>query len=57
MTKLQRLELRNTGVTDAGLVHFEGMKELGQLWLFGTKVTNAGAANLQKKLPKCRVVN
>lgn len=53
---LTSLSLRHVRrVTDAGLkelVTLEGLKELD---LVGTKVTDAGVADLQKALPNCKI--
>ena len=43
------------GVTDAGLKELAGLKGLRKLYLFGTKVTDAGVADLQKALPDCKI--
>jgi internalin A len=43
-------------VTDAGLKELAGMKGLQSLELYGTKVTDAGAAELQKALPTLTIV-
>lgn len=57
LTKLRRLELHhNPGVTDAGLRHLERLTALTSIDLYKTRVTGAGAAALQKALPKTRVV-
>jgi internalin A len=42
-------------VTDAGLKELSGLKSLQSVVLFGTKVTDAGVAELQKALPACRI--
>ena len=44
-----------TKITDAGLVHLKGMTGLSMLLLQGTKVTDAGVADLQKALPDCKI--
>jgi hypothetical protein len=49
------LNLDRTGVTNAGLAHLKGMKELDELVLTNTKVTDAGVAKLQAALPKCTI--
>ena len=54
-TKLVRLNLFNTQVTDAGLGHLKGMTHLQTLNLRGTKVTTTGVADLQKALPNCKI--
>jgi hypothetical protein len=45
----------NQALTDAGLVHLEGMKSLRNVVLEGTQVTQAGAKKLADALPKCRI--
>lgn len=45
------LNLSNTAVTDQGLVHLKGLKELNGLNLSGTKVTGSGLQHL-KTIPK-----
>jgi hypothetical protein len=37
------------------LVHLKGLTNLKQLVLKGTKVTDAGVAELQKALPNCKI--
>lgn len=54
---LQWLNLSQTKVTDAGLVYVGGLKELEYLDLRHTLVTEVGVAELQKTLPKCRMVH
>jgi len=45
----------NKKITDAGLVHLQGLKKLMSLYLGETKVTDAGVAELKKALPGCRI--
>jgi hypothetical protein len=45
------LALRGPQVTDAGLEELAGLKALQTLLLYRAKVTDAGAAELQKALP------
>ena len=45
----------NTKITDAGLVHLKGLTKLVSINLIGTKVTDAGAQDLQKALPRCYI--
>ena len=47
LTKLERLYLSDTEVTDAGLVHLKGLTKLEVLWLTSTKVTDAGLVHLK----------
>ena len=45
-TRLQRLWLSNTGVTDAGLIELQSMKRLRVLGLARTGITDAGLKHL-----------
>ena len=56
LTKLKRLDLENTQVTDAGLVHLKGMTNLKRLYLDNTQVTDEGVKKLQQVLPNCRII-
>src|SRR5262249_27033644 len=47
---LSRLDLSNTGITDAGLAHLKGLPELSWLDLSKTQVTDNGLVHL-KGLP------
>src|SRR6185503_3599845 len=51
LANLEYLNLYGTAVTDAGLAHLSGMKNLKNLYLWQTKVTADGAASLKKSLP------
>jgi hypothetical protein len=42
-------------VTDAGLEHLAGLKNLAQLNLKGTAVTDQGIAKLKAALPNCNI--
>jgi hypothetical protein len=53
---LQYLNLDETSITDAGLKHLSNLKKLEKLILVHTKVTAAGVSELQKALPKCKIV-
>ena len=55
-TRLQTLDLSGTEVTDKGLEQLKALKRLRMLDLSGTKVTNAGINDLQKALPKLKIV-
>jgi len=37
------------------LVHLQGLSQLKELWLTGTKVTNQGVKKLQQVLPNCKI--
>jgi len=45
--RLQALELEGTNVTDAGLVHLEGLARLKKLSLINTVITDKGLAHLK----------
>jgi len=36
-------------------VHLQGLSQLKELWLTGTKVTAQGVKKLQQVLPKCTI--
>jgi hypothetical protein len=49
---LETLSLENTRVTDAGLRHLRGLRNLQRLYLgANSSVSDAGAADLQARLP------
>ncbi len=52
---MEWLLLNNTAVTDAGITRLKSLTKLQGLYLSGTKVSNTGAADLQKELPKLQV--
>jgi len=55
-TQLEFIRLDGTNnLTDAGLVHLEGLTNLKQAVFDGSFVTQAGAARLQAKLPNCKI--
>ena len=56
MLSLRVLELHRTRVTDAGLEHLAGLKNLAQLTLGGTAVTDKGVATLKAALPRCNII-
>ena len=53
VVKLETLLLDNTHINGSGLVHLTGMTNLKVLNLVGTKVTDAGVAELEEALPSC----
>lgn len=53
--QLQRLYLGATRVTDVGMRHLEGLKNLEYLSLHGTDVTPECMERLRTKLPNCQV--
>jgi len=52
LSALEHLVLSDTLITDAGLVHLEGLTALTYLGLHNTAVTAAGVARLQLALPR-----
>ncbi len=46
MTQLTSLSLDSTGITDDGLKHLSGLKNLQYLYLDSTSVTDAGMKHL-----------
>ncbi|MCA9173973.1 MAG: hypothetical protein KDB14_05745 [Planctomycetales bacterium] len=53
---LRILGLGGLPITDAGLKHLVTLKQLTHLRLGGTKVTAEGIADLQRALPKCKIM-
>jgi hypothetical protein len=51
------VDLRETKVTDRGLKHLAGLKQLRKLYLGATKVTDNGKADLKKALPKLEILD
>jgi hypothetical protein len=51
----KNLYLRNTDITDAELVHLEGLVELKSLFIISKDITDAGATKLKAALPKCTI--
>ena len=51
------LDLRRTRITDANLVHLKELTILQWLPRDDTRVTDAGAAELQEALPNCGIRN
>jgi len=54
---LTRLNLYGTAVTDRGLAPLATITSLRALYLWQTKVTDAGVKMLSSQLPKCRIQN
>jgi len=46
LTRIQRLGLDRSSISDTGLAHLKGLTELSDLSLSGTRVTDAGLAHL-----------
>jgi len=57
LKNLTYLGLDSTSITDVGLQHLTGLSKLTTLRTSGTKVTPQGIADLQKALPKCKIVS
>lgn len=56
MRSVKFLDLRGTtAITDAGLQHLAKMKQLEQVQLGPSKITDAGVSALRKALPGCKV--
>jgi hypothetical protein len=53
-SKLRKISLFRTAVSDAGLKHLERLPALEVLLIGGSKITEEGAKSLQKVLPKLR---
>jgi hypothetical protein len=47
LRQLEKLDLYDTGITDAGLEHLKGLRQLQELGLSGTEVTDAGLEHLK----------
>jgi Leucine-rich repeat (LRR) protein len=56
LRQLQKLDLYDTGITDAGLEHLKGLRQLQELNLSGTAVTDAGLEHL-KGLKQLRMLD
>lgn len=57
LQQLRFLTLGHTIITDAGLESLADCSRLEALNLKGTEVTAAGVAELQRRLPRCRVIS
>ena len=55
ISTLTNLRIGGEHLTDEGLMHLAGLPGLRRLYLFRTKVTPAGIAEFQAKLPSARV--
>jgi len=55
LTQLGDLRPNFTKITDVGLMHLKGLKNLEKLVLTETNVTDAEVEKLQQALPKCQV--
>jgi hypothetical protein len=54
MTKLRKMSVFRTAVSDAGLKHIEKLTALEILTMSESKITEAGAKALQLVLPKLK---
>jgi hypothetical protein len=55
-TRLQRLRLNGTSVSDTELLHLKGLTDLSELYLSGPQVTDARLAHRQRasaRTPRC----
>jgi hypothetical protein len=55
LTEAKWFVLMDTGITDAGLKHFKRLRKLERLDLEGSLVTEAGARELHRALPRLRI--
>ncbi len=55
LARLQHLDLSHTLITDAAIAHLRVLQALEHLDVEGTRITEQGAAELQKALPRCKV--
>ncbi len=56
LTNLSELDLSGNEITDAGLVHLKALANLRIVDLRGTRVTDAGAKDLQRALPRLKII-
>ena len=54
--KVMSISLCDARITNTGLAHLKGLASIENLTLTGTSVTNAGVSELQKSLPRTRIV-
>jgi internalin A len=55
LSHLDTLILQRTGMTDADLVHLEGLTQLRSLHLCDRTFTTEGIRRLQQALPDCKI--
>jgi hypothetical protein len=55
LLEVKIVDLDATQVTDAGLVHLQGLTSLRELRLARTQVTNGGVTRLRQALPNCQI--
>jgi hypothetical protein len=56
LTGLQRLDVRDTPVTGAGLAHLKGLTGLQELWLTAAQASDTGVAELTDTLLRLKIV-
>jgi hypothetical protein len=56
MSNLRDLTLSGPHITDRGLVHLVGLRNLRHLYLSGTGVSKAGLEELKRSLPKTQII-
>jgi hypothetical protein len=56
LPQLQSLDLAMTEITDTGLAQIREIRSLERLYLEGTQVTDAGIAELQRALPRLKII-
>jgi len=54
MTRLKKLSLFKTQVSDAGIAHLKVLVNLETLLIAGSRISEAGAKELQRALPRVR---
>ena len=57
LPKLEKLWLHDLPITDASVEVLSGMKGLGELHLYATRVTPQGALRLKAALPGCKLLH
>ena len=55
LVNVTRVDLHQSGASDALLEHLKRLTQLQELRLIETRVNDAGVKELQKALPKCRI--
>lgn len=56
LKELRVIHLNNTKITDEGLSHLKGLSQLEGINLLSTAVTDAGVKELQRAIPKLKVM-
>jgi hypothetical protein len=57
LTRLQKLWLHNTQISDRAIAFLANMKDLKELYIYETHISNEGIKRLQAVLPDARIVN